>query len=74
MPTLARFAERLTTPLLPADYLDVINPLLSAAVKPEVSSSCHQPTRSEKSLWQNALPVSVKLSPPPASVASISTD
>lgn len=31
MPTLARFAERLTTPLLPADYLDVINPLLSAA-------------------------------------------
>ena len=26
---LARFAERVTTPLLPADYLDVINPLLS---------------------------------------------
>ena len=30
MPTLARFAGRLTTPLLPADYLDVISPLLSA--------------------------------------------
>ncbi len=27
---LARLAERLTTPLLPADYLDVIDPLLSA--------------------------------------------
>ena len=29
--SLARFAERLTTPLLPSDYLDVIDPLLSGA-------------------------------------------
>ncbi len=29
--TLARLAERLTTPLLPSDYLDVIDPLLSGA-------------------------------------------
>lgn len=28
---LARLAERITTPLLPSDYLDVINPLLSGA-------------------------------------------
>jgi len=29
--TLARLAERITTPLLPSDYLDVIDPLLSGA-------------------------------------------
>ena len=29
--TLAKLAERLTTPLLPGDYLDVIDPLLSGA-------------------------------------------
>jgi ferredoxin-NADP reductase len=29
--SLARFAERLATPLLPSDYLDVIDPLLSGA-------------------------------------------
>ena len=28
---LAKLAERLTTPLLPSDYLDVIDPLLSGA-------------------------------------------
>lgn len=45
--SLANLAERITTPLVPADYLDVINPLLSGAqlrgrivaIKPETADA-----------------------------------
>ena len=40
-----KFAERVTTPLVPADYLDVIDPLRSAPTCAAASSRIHPETR-----------------------------
>lgn len=63
MPTLARIVERLTTPLLPADYLDAINPLLSTtqlrgrivAIHPETTDAATVVIRPGRG-WRTHLP------------------